>query len=55
VVVNHDHAADVHVAVREAFEAARRQLEDHAGRHGGRGKSHRAARAGRREKDLAER
>jgi ribosome-associated translation inhibitor RaiA len=54
VVVNHDHAADVHVAVRDAFEAARRQLEDHAGRHGGRGKSHRAARAGRREKDLAE-
>ena len=53
VVVDHDHAEDVHVAVRDAFEAARRQLEEHAGRRGGRGKSHRAARAEQREKDLA--
>jgi ribosome-associated translation inhibitor RaiA len=43
VVVNHDHSEDLHVAVRDAFDAARRQLDDHARRRGGRAKAHRAA------------
>jgi ribosome-associated translation inhibitor RaiA len=43
-VINHDHAEDVHVAVRDAFDAARRQLEDHVSRRDGGAKSHRAAR-----------
>jgi ribosome-associated translation inhibitor RaiA len=43
-VVNHDHSEDVHVALRDAFDAARRQLEDHVGRRDGGAKSHRAAR-----------
>lgn len=30
IVVNHDHDEDVYVAVREAFNAAKRQLEDYA-------------------------
>jgi len=46
VVVNHDHSEDLHVAVRDAFDAARRQLDDHARRRSGRGKAHRAARGG---------
>lgn len=32
VAVNHDHAEDPFVAVREAFDAARRQLDEHARR-----------------------
>jgi len=44
LVVNHDHAEDAHVALRDAFDAARRQLEDHVGRRDGGAKSHRAAR-----------
>jgi len=43
-VVNHGHAEDAHVALRDAFDAARRQLEDHVGRRDGGAKSHRAAR-----------
>lgn len=47
IVVNRgaavDHAhEDVHVAVRDAFDAARRQLEDHARRHRGQVKTHAA-------------
>jgi ribosome-associated translation inhibitor RaiA len=42
--VNHDHSEDVHVAIRDAFDAARRKLEDHVRARGGRAKSHRAAR-----------
>lgn len=30
LVVNHDHDEDIYIAVREAFNAARRQLEDYA-------------------------
>jgi ribosomal subunit interface protein len=30
IVVNHDHAEDVFVALRDAFDAAKRQLEDYA-------------------------
>jgi len=32
LVVNHDSHEDVHVALREAFDAARRQLEEYAQR-----------------------
>ncbi|MBI3515751.1 MAG: ribosome-associated translation inhibitor RaiA [Proteobacteria bacterium] len=32
----HPTHADIHIAVRDAFRAARRQLQDHAGRHHGR-------------------
>jgi ribosome-associated translation inhibitor RaiA len=44
IVVNHDHSEDVHVALRDAFDAARRQLEDYVSRRDGGAKSHRAAR-----------
>jgi ribosomal subunit interface protein len=30
IVVNRDHADDVYVALRDAFDAAKRQLEEHA-------------------------
>ena len=30
IVVNHEHGEDVYVALRDAFEAAQRQLEDYA-------------------------
>ena len=30
IVVNRDHAEDVYVALRDAFDAAKRQLEDYA-------------------------
>jgi ribosomal subunit interface protein len=30
IVVNRDHSEDIYVAVRDAFNAARRQLEQHA-------------------------
>lgn len=45
IVVNHDHDEDLYVAVRDAFEAARRQLEDHVRRRHGGAKAHRVARA----------
>jgi len=45
IVVNRDRHEDVYVAVRDAFDAARRQLEDHVRRRGGGAKSHRAARS----------
>ena len=47
IVVNHDHSEDVHVALRDAFDAARRQLEDHVRRRDGGAKSHQAARTAR--------
>ena len=31
IVVNHDHREDLYAALHDAFHAARRQLEDHAG------------------------
>ena len=34
VATNHSRDEDVFVAVRQAFDAANRQLEDHARRHG---------------------
>jgi ribosomal subunit interface protein len=30
IVVNRDHAEDVYVALRDAFDAAKRKIEDHA-------------------------
>ena len=44
IVVNRDHAKDVHAALRDAFAAARRQLEDYVSRRDGGARSHRAAR-----------
>ena len=35
IAVNRDHSEDAFVAVRDAFDAARRQLEDHARRKRG--------------------
>jgi ribosome-associated translation inhibitor RaiA len=32
IVVNRDHDEDIYVALRDAFDVARRQLEDHARR-----------------------
>ena len=46
IVVNHDHDEDVYVAVRDAFNAARRQIEDLARRRDGGEKAHRVARTG---------
>ena len=40
IVVNRDHAEDVYVALRDAFDAARRQLEDHARKMRGDIKTH---------------
>lgn len=40
IVVNRDHAEDVYVALRDAFEAAKRQLEDYARRLRGDIKTH---------------
>lgn len=47
IVVNHDRSEDVYIAVRDAFDAARRQLEDHARRRDGGAKASQAARAAR--------
>jgi ribosome-associated translation inhibitor RaiA len=47
IVVNHDHDEDVFIAVRDAFNAARRQLEDHVRRRDGSAEAHRVARAAR--------
>jgi len=48
IVVNrdppkHTDSSDLHVAIRDAFEAAQRQLEDHARRHRHQVKSHEPA------------
>ena len=40
IVVNRDHHEDVYVAVRDAFDAARRQLEDYARKVRGDVKTH---------------
>lgn len=47
IVVNHDRSEDVYIAVRDAFDAARRQLEDHVQRRDGGAKAHKAARVAR--------
>jgi len=40
IVVDHDHHEDVYVALRDAFDAAKRQLEDYARKLRGDTKSH---------------
>jgi ribosomal subunit interface protein len=40
IVVNRDHAEDVYVALRDAFSAAKRQLEDYARKVRGDVKTH---------------
>lgn len=40
IVVNRDHAEDVYVALRDAFDAAKRQLEDYARKLHGNVKTH---------------
>ena len=40
IVVNRDHAEDVYVALRDAFDAAKRQLEDYARKMRGDVKKH---------------
>jgi ribosomal subunit interface protein len=40
IVVNHDHHEDVYVALRDAFDAAKRQLEDYARKLRGDAKIH---------------
>lgn len=47
IVVNRDHNEDVYVAVRDAFDAAKRQLEDYARRVRHDVKTHVAEQAGR--------
>lgn len=44
IAVNRDHSEDPYIAVRDAFDAARRRLEDHARRQRGDVKSHAAGR-----------
>ncbi|MDE2117887.1 MAG: ribosome-associated translation inhibitor RaiA [Betaproteobacteria bacterium] len=46
IVVNRDHAEDVYVALRDAFDAAKRQLEDYARKLHGNVKTHRPRRPG---------
>ncbi|MGB7542719.1 MAG: ribosome-associated translation inhibitor RaiA [Burkholderiales bacterium] len=46
IAVNRDHSEDVYVALRDAFDAARRQLEDHARRRRGDVKTHTPTGAG---------
>jgi len=53
IVVNRDHAEDVYVALRDAFEAARRQLIEHAERTQGASRPRRPRRgAGKAAKEL---
>lgn len=40
LVINHEHSADAHVAVRDAFDAAKRKLQDYARRQRGDVKRH---------------
>jgi ribosomal subunit interface protein len=44
LVVNRDHAEDVYIALRDAFDAAKRQLEDYARKMRGDIKTHQAKR-----------
>lgn len=44
IVVNRDHSEDVYIALRDAFSAAKRQLEDHARKVRGDIKNHEAKR-----------
>lgn len=46
IAINREHSEDPFVAVRDAFDAARRKLEDHARRQRGDVKSHAPGEAG---------
>ena len=46
IVVNRDHHEDVYVALRDAFDAAKRLLEDHARKIRGEVKTHQPKRTG---------
>ena len=52
IVVNRDHAEDVYVALRDAFQAARRQLIEHAERTQGANRPRRPRGAGKAAKEL---
>jgi ribosomal subunit interface protein len=54
IVVNRDHAEDVYVALRDAFDAANRKLEDYARKLRGDVKKHESKRAGKNEKIAAD-
>ena len=45
IAVNHDHHEDVYVALRDAFDAAKRQLEDYARQLRGNIKTHQPKRS----------
>lgn len=54
IVVNRDHAEDVYVALRDAFDAAKRQLEDYARKVRGDVKTHARMNGGEEEESAAE-
>jgi len=53
IAVNRDHAEDVYVALRDAFDVAKRQLEDYARKLRGDVKKHEPKRAGASEEGAA--
>ena len=54
IVVNRDHAEDVYVALRDAFDAAKRQVEEYARKIRGDVKKHEPKRSARSEEDTGE-
>jgi len=54
IVVNRDHSEDVYVALRDAFDAAKRQLEDYARKVRGDVKTHEPKRSNERDNLFAE-
>jgi len=54
IAVNRDHAEDVYVALRDAFDVAKRQLEDYARKLRGEVKTHQPRRANVSEEAVAE-
>jgi len=54
IVVNRDHSEDVYIALRDAFNAAKRQLEDHARKVRGDIKNHEAKRMNERDNLFSE-
>jgi len=54
IVVNRDHSEDVYIALRDAFSAAKRQLEDHARKVRGDIKNHEAGRMNERDNLFSE-
>ena len=55
IVVNRDHAEDVYVALRDAFDAAKRQVQEYARKLRGDVKKHEARRTGINEDTVADR